>query len=93
MPLAESVGFPEGHVAFLEGFQALENAPEGRTGLSQAWQQVTGTSPSTPCNRAQLGPNNEPAAVSDALVCWAPNNANALSCSSTHILEQPVPHF
>ena len=44
LPVAESVGLPEAHVAFLESFQMLENAPEGQTGLSQAWSKVTGAS-------------------------------------------------
>ena len=42
MPLAESMGLPEAQVAFLKSFQKLENAPKGQTGLSHAWQKVTG---------------------------------------------------
>lgn len=42
MPLADSVGLPEAHVEFLESFQELENAPQGRLHLTRAWQQVTG---------------------------------------------------
>ena len=42
MPLADSVGLPEAHVAFLECFQDLENAPKGRLHLSRAWKKATG---------------------------------------------------
>lgn len=55
MPLADSVGLPEAHVAFLESFQELENAPQGRLHLTRAWQQVTGKSTATCETLAQAG--------------------------------------